>query len=122
MLEIILTSDAAARLYSILKEQDDNVCVRVREFKVGTANKPLKIVLSLSIDERDTEDIEGEAATLPFVMNRELAEQYGTRFAVSLDACRVFSVTPVALGNSAGSLFAAKYEEKNFQYKWPIAP
>lgn len=98
MLNITLSSDATVRLYSILKEEDDNACVRVREFKVGTPNNPLKIVLSLSIDERDEEDVEGEAEAMPFIMNRELVEQYGINLAVSVDANRVFEVNPVPPG------------------------
>ena len=119
MLEITLTSAATTRLYSILREQEDDACVRVREFKVGTANSSIiKIELGLSIDERDAEDIEGEAHAIPFIMNRDLAEQYGTRFAVSLDdAYRAFAVTPVAPGNRAGLLPATEYEEKNFRRK-----
>ena len=114
MLEITLSCDATTRLYSIMKEEDDNACVRVREFKVGTANNPLKIVLSLSIDERDDEDLEGEAETLPFIMHRELVEQYGSHLYVSLDAHRTFVVIPASRSNPNSPLPVPDKEEKLF--------
>jgi hypothetical protein len=42
-------------------------------------------VLRLSIDEREDDDVEGVAASLPFVINEELAEQYGREFSVAVD-------------------------------------
>lgn len=42
-------------------------------------------MLRLSIDERDDDDVEGRAESLPFVIGKDLADQYGTRFSISLD-------------------------------------
>lgn len=123
MLDITLIGDSTARLYSILKEEDDNACVRIREFKVGTScNMNLKIVLGLSIDERDEDDLEGEAATLPFVMNRELADQYGTRFTIFLDAYRAFDVVPARSGYAPRSASATEQEERIFWASPVILP
>lgn len=38
----------------------------------------------LSIDEREDDDLEGEVNSLPFVIDEELADQYGESFSVSL--------------------------------------
>ena len=38
----------------------------------------------LSIDEREDDDLEGEAESMPFVINEELADQYGTSFSICL--------------------------------------
>ncbi|MEG2173437.1 MAG: hypothetical protein RRY29_09285 [Desulfovibrionaceae bacterium] len=43
-------------------------------------------MLRLSIDEREEEDTEGTAQALPFVINTDLAAQYGNKFSVILDA------------------------------------
>lgn len=39
----------------------------------------------LSIDEREDDDLEGEISAMPFVINEELADQYGVNFSISLD-------------------------------------
>ena len=49
-------------------------------------------MLRLSIDERETDDLEAEIDSIPFVINEDLADQYGTKFAVSLDEHQVFDV------------------------------
>ena len=36
MLNIMVTSDAAARLRAILDKEEENACVRLREFKIGS--------------------------------------------------------------------------------------
>lgn len=42
-------------------------------------------MLRLSIDEREDDDVEGEANSLPFVISEDLADQYGLDFSVDLD-------------------------------------
>jgi len=42
-------------------------------------------VLRLGIDEREEDDLETEIGELPVVINRDLADQYGGRFIISLD-------------------------------------
>lgn len=123
MLDIMLIGDSATKLYSIMKEEDDSACVRIREFKVGTScNMNLKIVLGLSIDTRDEDDLEGEAVTLPFVMNRELADQYGTCFTISLHSCRTFDVVPARPGHAPRPASATDQEEREFWPRWIILP
>ena len=88
MLNISLTDEAAARLREILNQENEEACIRVREAKIGSACKS-RIVLMLSIDERDDDDVEGEAESLPFVISKDLADQYGGSFSVSLDEHRM---------------------------------
>ena len=49
-------------------------------------------MLRLSIDERESGDVEAEIDSIPFVINEDLAEQYGTKFAVALDEHQGFDV------------------------------
>ncbi len=84
MLNISITDEAAARLRAILNEENDEACIRVRETKIGTACKS-KVVLRLSIDQREDEDVKGEAESLPFVASPEIMDQYGESFSVFLD-------------------------------------
>lgn len=43
------------------------------------------MVLMLSIDEREDGDVEGESSSMPFVINEDLADQYGVNFSIALD-------------------------------------
>lgn len=43
------------------------------------------MVLRLSIDEREEQDVTGETKTIPFVAAEDVVEQYGVRFSVTLD-------------------------------------
>lgn len=43
------------------------------------------LVLRLSIDEREDEDVEVEVDSMPFVANEELVAQYGPAYSVTLD-------------------------------------
>jgi Fe-S cluster assembly iron-binding protein IscA len=87
-MNITITDDAAERLDALLKEEGGDAVVRIRETKVGPPCKS-KMVLKLSIDEREDEDMEGTAGALPFVISRDLAEQYGRDFSVALDENRM---------------------------------
>ncbi len=50
-------------------------------------------MLRLGIDEYEEDDLEGEAAGLPFVIEQDCAAQYGTRFSIFLDKNQVPVVT-----------------------------
>ncbi|MDR3175489.1 MAG: ErpA-related iron-sulfur cluster insertion protein [Desulfovibrio sp.] len=93
-MNISITADAADKLSSLLKKEGGDAVVRIREGKVGSACR-CKIVLKLSIDEREDEDVEGQAASLPFVISEDLADQYGEKFSVSLDGNQLPTVEAV---------------------------
>lgn len=50
-------------------------------------------MLRLSIDEQEDEDVAGHAESLPFVINRDLVDQYGTEFSVAMDTNAMYLVT-----------------------------
>lgn len=82
----IKVNDAAAkRLAELLKEEGGDAVVRIREVQSGTPCKR-KTELRLSIDEREDSDVDGQASALPFVINEDLADQYGKSFVVEMDA------------------------------------
>ena len=45
-------------------------------------------------DEQEEEDLTGEAESLPFIISRDLFDQYGAEFAVAKDEQGGYSVTP----------------------------
>lgn len=95
MLHITLTPEAAEGLRALLAREHDNARIRIREFKTGcgTCSKNFAIVLRLSIDEQEDEDVEGHAESLPFIIDRDLVDQYGTEFSVAMDANAMYLVT-----------------------------
>jgi Fe-S cluster assembly iron-binding protein IscA len=92
-MHINLSDEAASKLRALLDEEGGASCVRVRESKIGSACKS-RIVLRLSIDERSDDDLEVPAQSVPFVIDRDLADQYGENFIVALDEHQAFTVTP----------------------------
>ena len=81
-MNIAMNNDIVGKLRQLLATEDDDSVVRIRETKIGSACKA-RTVLRLSIDMREDEDVETEIDAIPFVMNEELAEQYGTDLVVN---------------------------------------
>lgn len=88
-----MSSEIVEKLHKLLESEDDDAVVRVRETKIGTPCKA-RTVLRLSIDTREDEDVVTEFENMTFVMNEELAEQYGADFMVTLDDDHAFDVKP----------------------------
>lgn len=92
-MKFTLSSDIVEKLRILLASEDDDAVVRVRETKVGTPCKA-RLVLRLSIDTREDDDMDAQVEGMPFVMNEELVEQYGTDFVVTMGEDQAFDVTP----------------------------
>ncbi len=83
-MKVTLENGAADLLRNLLQEEGDGVVIRLREAKIGNACKSV-IVLRAGIDERESDDVETVADSLPIVMSEDFAEQYGQDYAISLD-------------------------------------
>lgn len=87
MLTINLSPEAVARFKELLVEEDNEDAVfRIREVKVGMACKS-HMELRMGIDEREDEDEEQEVTVegMPFVINNDVIDIYGTVYDVVLD-------------------------------------
>ncbi len=87
MLNITLSPEAVARFKELLAEEDNEDAVfRIREVKVGMACKS-HMELRMGIDEREDEDEEQEVTVegMPFVINNDVIDIYGTDYDVVLD-------------------------------------
>lgn len=84
-MNIVLNADATAKLREVLENEGKDAVVRIRETKVGSACKS-KYVLRLSIDTVEDDDMKATIGSIPFAVNQDLADQYGTNFSVTLDA------------------------------------
>lgn len=94
-MNIAMNNEIVGKLNQLLAGEDNDSVVRIRETKIGSACKA-RTVLRLSVDLREDDDIEAEINAIPFVMNGDLAEQYGTELTVSyLEEEHAFDVKPV---------------------------
>ena len=101
-MNVTVTSEAASKLRALLDEEGEDAVVRVRETKVGSPCKR-KFVLKLSIDEREDDDVEVEVDSLPFVISKDLIDQYGKNFSVILDEQQIPSVAAQSCACSSSS-------------------
>lgn len=87
MLEITVPTEILNKFQTLLKEEDsDDAVIRIRETKVGGGCKS-RIVLKVSIDEREDpdEEQETEVGGLPFVVNNEVIDSHGEKFEIFLN-------------------------------------
>ncbi|MDR2819933.1 MAG: ErpA-related iron-sulfur cluster insertion protein [Desulfovibrio sp.] len=82
-MDLKIDDDIAAKLRKLLEDEGKDAVVRVRESKIGPPCKA-KLVLRLSIDEREDDDVEFNVKSMPFVMNEDLVEQYGENLKVTM--------------------------------------
>ena len=91
VMNVSITGEVASRLRHILVEEHYDAVIRIRERRVADSATG-RTILWLSVDERAEDDLEDEVEYLPFVIARDLVEQYGNAFSVSLDERRNFAV------------------------------
>lgn len=86
MLQITLPPDIADKFKELLAEEGDDAVVRIRETKVGGGCKS-RIVLKVSIDEREDPDEEVEITIdgVPIVANNDVIESYGEVYEFFVD-------------------------------------
>ena len=73
------------KLRGMLADEDEGVCVRLREYKVG-GGCHAKIVLGLGMDEPDEEeDVQTEIDGIPFVAEKDFLSKYGTSFTLGFN-------------------------------------
>ncbi len=95
MLEITLSPESSEKFKNLLAEEDsDDAVLRIREVKVGMACKS-HMELRMSVDEREDPDEEQEVEVngMPFVVNNDVVDTYGSRFSIALDENTLPKVT-----------------------------
>lgn len=78
MLQITMPPEIAAKFRTLLDDEGEDAVVRIRETKVGGGCKS-RIVLKVSIDEREDPDDEVEVMVegVPVVASNDVIESYG---------------------------------------------
>lgn len=87
MLKIVMPPEIGVKFKELIKEEDnDDAVIRIRETKVGGGCKS-RIVLKVSIDEREDPDEEQEIVVdgIPIVINNEVIDGYGEEYEFYVD-------------------------------------
>lgn len=86
MLQVTMPTEIAAKFKELLEEEGEDAVVRIRETKVGGGCKS-RIVLKVSIDEREDPDEEVEVMVegVPVVANNDVIESYGEVYEFFVD-------------------------------------
>ena len=95
MLTINLTADITEKFKKLLAEENSEDAVfRIRETKVGGGCKS-RIELRVSLDEREDADEETEVTVegMPFVVNNEVIDSYGSSYSIATLECGTPGVT-----------------------------
>ena len=83
MFKVTVDENVLARLREMLKEEGDDFCVRLREYKLGGGCRT-RIIIGLGVDELDEdEDEKMDVAGVPFIAESDFLLRYGREFAVS---------------------------------------
>lgn len=90
-MKVILENGVADLFRRLLEEEGDGAVIRLREAKIGNACKSV-IVLRAGVDEREDDDLETVADSIPIVMNEDIAEQYGYEHVIYFDESGVTAV------------------------------
>ena len=94
MFKVTVEENVLARLREMLEDEDS--CVRVREYKLGVACRT-RIILGLGIEEMDEdEDEKTVVAGLPFIAETDFLLRYGRSFAVTFNESGQIEVTALA--------------------------
>lgn len=83
-MKVTLEDGVADLLRNLLREEGADAAIRLREAKIGNACKSV-IVLRAGVDERERDDVETVADSIPIVMSEDFADLYGQDYAISLD-------------------------------------
>lgn len=82
MFNVTVPEEMLEKLRDMLEDEDEESCVRLREYKVG-GGWHAKIVLGLGIDEaEEDEDVQIEISDVPFIAEEDFLAKYGKDFSL----------------------------------------
>ncbi|NJB69152.1 iron-sulfur cluster insertion protein [Desulfobaculum xiamenense] len=85
MFEVTIPEEMLEKLRSMLEDEDEGTCVRLREYKHGSGCSS-KIILGLGMEERDEdEDVSVEVQGVPFIADKDFLVKYGTTFTLEFN-------------------------------------
>ena len=84
MFIVTVGEDILAKLRSMLEDEDEGVCVRLREYTLGGGCRS-RIVLGLALEERDDEDESTTVEDVTFIADGDFLLRYGRKFALEFN-------------------------------------
>ena len=96
MFTVIIDDAMLQKLCTMLEEEDEGTCVRLREYKVGGGCHS-KITLGLGMDAPDAEeDEQTQVHGVPFVAEKDFLLKHGNAFSLSFSEDKGVVVTATA--------------------------
>ena len=81
MFTVSVNEEILAKLRSMLEDEDEDTCVRLREYTLGGGCRS-RIVLGLALEERDEEDESTTVEDVTFIADGDFLLRYGRKFAL----------------------------------------
>ena len=96
MFTIDIQEGMLEKLRSMLEDEDEGACVRLREYKMGGGCHS-HIILGLSFEEMDDDEDEKIVMDgIPFIAERDFLLKYGRSFSLGFNEDRQVTLTPVS--------------------------
>ena len=93
MFTVAIDEAMLQKLRTMLEEEDEGTCVRLREYKVGGGCHS-KITLGLGLDAPDEEeDVQTTVHNVPFVAEKDFVLKHGSTFSLSFSDDKGVMVT-----------------------------
>ena len=82
MFTVTVDDEMLAKLRSMLEDEDEGTCVRLREYTLGGGCRS-RIILGLALEEKDEDEDEGVVVEdVTFIADSDFLLRYGRKFAL----------------------------------------
>ena len=85
MFTVTVNEEMLAKLRSMLEDEDDGTCVRLREYTLGGGCRS-RIILGLALEEKDEDEDESvDVKDVTFIADSDFLLRYGRKFALTFN-------------------------------------
>ena len=85
MFTVTVDDEMLAKLRSMLENEDEGTCVRLREYTLGGGCRS-RIILGLALEEKDEDEDEGVVVEdVTFIADSDFLLRYGRKFALAFN-------------------------------------
>lgn len=85
MFTVTVNEEMLAKLRSMLEDEDEGTCVRLREYTLGGGCRS-RIILGLALEEKDEDDDESvDVEDVTFIADSDFLLRYGRKFALTFN-------------------------------------
>ena len=84
MFTVTVNEEMLDRLRSMLEDEDEGACVRLREYTLGGGCRS-RIILGLALEEKDEDDESVDVEDVTFIADSDFLLRYGRKFALTFN-------------------------------------